>query len=128
MKNKKQNFFVGKIQDFDSLRGYFVGHFMKEKGFPLFQSDKVEVAWKKFPAGPIENAIRHTHKKGFEVNVVISGWIRVEINGEKFTVKRGEFYVIHPHSVTKDLEVGENTEMIIVKAPSVPGDKYPVEL
>lgn len=126
MEMDKGKFYIGKIKDFAATRGYFVGHFMEEKGFLLLQSSKVEVAWKKFSKYTPLKQEKHTHKKSIEINIVISGWIKVEINGKKYKIKKGEFYVIHPFNVTKDLEVGKNTEMIIVKAPSVPEDKHKI--
>jgi NADH-quinone oxidoreductase subunit N len=37
---------------------------------------------------------KHFHKKSVEINIVLSGWVQVTINGQKHRLGKGEFYVL----------------------------------
>lgn len=45
-KSIKNKYLNGNIKDFRDSKGWFVGHFMRERGYPLLESSEVEVAYK----------------------------------------------------------------------------------
>lgn len=114
-------YYVGTMQENLKKDGWFFGHFMDN---PLLRSDDVEVAWQDISGKKAEAKDKHTHKKAVEINIVISGEMRLTINGEPITVKAGEFYVVYPDAIVDTVEADENTVDLCIKTPSVPGDKY----
>jgi quercetin dioxygenase-like cupin family protein len=114
-------YYVGKIQDNVKENGWFFGHFMDN---PLLKSNDVEVAWQDISGKKTEPADKHTHKVAVEINIIISGVIHLTMDGKEFTVKAGEFYVVHPGVVVDKVWAEENTVDMCIKAPSVAGDKY----
>lgn len=124
--DNKNKFAKGQIADFDSTKGYFIGRFMGEKGFPNLETDEVEIAWKKIPM-TLDEPRAHYHKVGVEINIVISGGYTAEVNGEIVDLKRGDFLVVYPESPLRNIKAEDGTELIVVKAPSVSQDKFDVE-
>jgi len=124
MKQDNKNKFVrGNIKDYSSTRGYLIGQFMRQKGFPIQETEEVEVAWKKL-SNKDKYKKGHYHKIGIEINIVIAGGCSMEVNEEKVNLQKGDFLIVYPESVLRNFKPEDNTEMIIVKAPSVPNDKY----
>ena len=121
IKNNKGNFFLGKVADFVTRKGWFFGHFMDDK---LLRSNLVEVAWQDISNKKSSLKDKHFHKKSIEINIIISGWVKITINGKRVKVNRVDFFVIYPLTVVEDVEAGPNTELIVIKAPSIPGDKF----
>lgn len=119
MNDKK--YFVGKVADYTHKKGWFFGHFMEE---PLLRSDLVEVAYQDVSDKKVDPKDWHYHKKSLEINIVISGKATFKINGNLVTVGEGGFYVIYPFSVVEDFSTSKNTKIIVVRAPSVSGDKF----
>ncbi len=119
----KNKFFLGKLEDFQKFSGYFIGRFMKEKGFPILETDEVEVAWKKLPS-KFNDEKPHFHKKGIEINIVIKGKYKALVNNELIEISEKEFLVIYPRTVLMNISATKGTELIVVKAPSVSGDKF----
>lgn len=99
----------------DMTGGWFVGQFEPT----CYQSDACEVACKYYAAGASEDA--HVHRVATEITVIASG--RVRMNGRTFTA--GDIVVLAPGEAT-DFEALEPTITVVVKSPSVPGDKFPV--
>lgn len=83
------------------------------------QSDDVEVAWQKISGKKAVPEDKHYHTSSVEINIIISGEVRVSINGEKCVLHKGEFYIIWPETIVEEVEAAENTELIVVRAPSV---------
>jgi quercetin dioxygenase-like cupin family protein len=79
-----------------------------------------EVACKHYDAGAHETA--HVHRIATEVTVIASG--RVTMNGR--TLGAGDIIVVEPGEAT-DFTALEATTTVVVKLPSVAGDKYPVQ-
>lgn len=119
MYNKK--YFVGKIGDYVHKKSWFFGHFMEE---PLLRSDLVEVAYQNVSDKKADPADRHYHKKSIEINIVISGQAKFKINGESVTIGEGEFYIVYPFSVVEGFSTSPNTKIIVVRTPSISGDKF----
>lgn len=96
---------------------------MQEKGFPLLATDEVEIAWKVLPPN-FGDKTPHFHKKGVEINIVVSGSYKVWVDGEEIELKKGDFLVVYPEAKLRNISAQEGAELIVVKAPSVAGDKF----
>ena len=95
-------------------KGWFVGAFEPT----LHATREVEVGIKRYRAGDRE-AIHH-HKIAVELTAVVSG--RIKMAGHQFSA--GQIVRIQPGEST-DFEALEDTVTVVVKLPSVQGDKYP---
>lgn len=95
--------------------GWFIGDFDPS----IIQSKEFEACYKLHKKG--ENWPRHIHKIATEITVLIRG--RMRIMGQ--TLESGDIFVIYPNEIS-DPEFLEDCEVIIVKLPSVIGDKYEV--
>ncbi len=95
--------------------GWFIGDFepsvMHRKDF--------EVCYKLHKKGEVW--VRHTHKVATEITVLLRGSMR--IMGQ--VLEAGDIFTIYPNEIA-DPEFLEDCEVIIVKTPSVIGDKYEV--
>lgn len=103
--------------------GWFIGDFIPS----VLKTDKFEVAYMRHKKG--EKWDKHYHKYATEYNCVVRGkiafrmgsmgdYVRVIRQGYVFTIEPGE--IVEP-------EFLEDTEIIVVKVPSIPGDKHVVE-
>ncbi len=97
----------------DMIGGWFIGDFEPS----VFRTKEFEVAIKKYSAGDKEP--RHMHKVAVEFTVIVSG--RVKMNSEEYG--EGDIICIIPNE-SSDFEVLEDTVTVVVKKPSVAGDKY----
>lgn len=106
------------MQVFDASQfkgGWFVGDFEPS----AYRTSACEVSYKTHHAG--EYWAPHYHEIGDEINYLMSG--TMEINGERleapvvFVIGKGE--ISRPVFIT-------DVALIVVKLPSVPGDKYDV--
>ena len=96
----------------DFWGGWFCGNFEPS----VLKTDAFEIAYKTHPAG--ETWPTHYHRIATEINVVIKGCIRVQ--GQNFTA--GQIFVMEPLDIA-DPEFIEDTDMIVIKTPSVSDDK-----
>jgi anti-sigma factor ChrR (cupin superfamily) len=94
--------------------GWFVGRFAPT----LIDTQDVEVAIKHYRAGESEPA--HHHKVAVELTAVVSG--RVRMSGQEFGT--GDIIRIPPGQAT-DFAALTDAVTVVVKMPSVSGDKYP---
>lgn len=99
----------------DMVGGWMVGDFEPT----CIPSTACEVACKHYPAGAVEAA--HVHKVATELTLIASG--RVTMNGREFA--SGDIIILAPGEAT-DFRTLEPTTTVVVKMPSVKGDKYPV--
>lgn len=95
-------------------RGWFIGDFPS-----LIRTKKFEVALKEYKKGDKEEA--HYHKVADEITVVAYGKCR--LNNKIF--KKGDIIWLEPGEIAK-FEALEDTANVIVKIPSVKGDKYEI--
>src|SRR5262247_3510763 len=93
--------------------GWFIGHFEPA----ALRSPHFEVALQAHAKG--HRAERHFHAEATEVTCVVRG--RLVANGHE--LGPGAIFVYEPGEVC-DVEFLEDTELIVVKTPSVPGDKH----
>lgn len=100
-----------KLQDF--TRGWFVGDFSPA----LKETKDCEVAVKLYKKGDCERA--HYHKVAEEITVIIEG--RCRFNERVF--EKGDIVLLSPGEVV-EFEALENSTTVVVKIPSVKGDKY----
>ena len=95
--------------------GWFVGDFS-----PVVHHTKAaEVACKHYKAGAAEKA--HVHKIATELTLLVSG--KVRMNG--VDILPGQIVMLQPGEPA-DFQAIEDSVTVVVKTPSVIGDKYPV--
>jgi hypothetical protein len=98
----------------EMVGGWFVGDFTPT----CVPSTACEVACKAYPAGARESA--HVHLVATEVTLIATG--RVRMAGREFGP--GDLVILSPGEPS-DFETLEPTLTVVVKMPSVRGDKYP---
>lgn len=94
-------------------KGWFVGAFQPS----ALWNDACEVAVKHYVAGDKEE--RHFHKIATEITVVISG--KIQMFGK--TWDAGDIIIAEPGDATDFLSISDSVN-VVVKTPSVLGDKY----
>jgi quercetin dioxygenase-like cupin family protein len=99
----------------DMVGGWIVGNFEPS----CLKTTACEVACQHYEAGAAEAA--HVHRIATELTLIAAG--RVTMNGR--TYGAGDIIVLEPGEATDFLAL-ENTTTVVVKMPSVMGDKYPV--
>mgnify|MGYP000028056896 CR=1 FL=1 len=92
--------------------GWFIGNFPKA----VFQTEDFEVCYRTCAAGSRGDS--HYHEKLTEVTLIASG--KVLTNGQIYTA--GDIYILEPNEISQT-EYLEETVVITIKTPSVPGDK-----
>lgn len=95
--------------------GWFVGDFEPS----AFKTQQFEVGYKIHKKG--EQWPVHYHKTAIETTYLIRGRM---IIGEK-ELTSGDVFTIFPYEVADPIFL-EDCEVIVIKTPSVPGDKYEV--
>jgi quercetin dioxygenase-like cupin family protein len=100
----------------DMKGGWFAGDFEPT----LLKTPAFEAACKYYAAGARE--ARHVHRVATEITLIASG--SVMMNGR--IVKAGELVVLEPNEPA-DFAALEDTITMVVKVPSVAGDKYPAD-
>ena len=95
--------------------GWFVGAFEPT----CFRTAACEVAYKQYDRGAFEQA--HVHRVATEVTLIASGC--AIMNGRMLVA--GDIVVLRPGDAA-DFAALEPTATVVVKLPSVAGDKYPV--
>ncbi len=103
-----------KVFSIDQMtKGWFVGDFLPT----ALAVDGFEVGVKRYKSGDSESI--HFHKIATEVTVIIEG--QVKMNG--VTYNSGSIILIEPNEAT-DFYALTDVITVVVKCPSVPGDKY----
>lgn len=118
-----KKFVVGNFLENQDKGGWFYGGFISKQ--KLEYDERVEVSVKILPKGwglSNEHPL-HYHKFAKELGLVMRGEVRVEINGQEITLKKGDYYVLAPGCREKYLEVMEELELVTLKIPSVANDK-----
>ena len=99
----------------DMVGGWFVGGFEPT----CWNTRACEVAYKQYEAGAVEGA--HVHRVATELTLIASG--RALMKGRLLVA--GDIVVLQPGEAA-DFAALEPTTTVVVKLPSVAGDKYPV--
>ena len=109
----------------DMNGGWFIGNFKPS----AHQTKDVEVAFKKHTKA--EPWPRHYHKEAVEINLLTKGKMTIYTEnaegtvGENTPVNPGDIFIIEPGEVAEPHFL-EDCEMIVIKIPSVVGDKFEV--
>jgi len=98
----------------DMVGGWMVGDFEPT----CIRTEACEVACKAYAANTGEAA--HVHRVATELTLIASG--RVTMNGRTYVA--GDIIILEPGEHT-DFFAHEPTLTVVVKMPSVRGDKYP---
>jgi len=111
---------VKHIDDFTN--GWFIGDFEPS----LFKNPFFEVAHQHHKRGKIGD--KHTHKVTTELTYVVSGMMIINDASLKTSriLKKGDMFVFYPNEIS-DVEFTEDTDLIVVRWPSIPSDKYMVD-
>lgn len=96
-------------------KGWIIGNFSPS----LFKTKDIEIAIKAYKSGDKEKT--HIHKIATEYTIVITGTIKMLNN----IYTNGEIVIIHPN-VKNQFECIEDAILLVIKTPSVIGDKYEV--
>lgn len=99
-------------------RGWLLGHF-KPPGDPR-HSDAVEIKWGVHPAGD-ERAQWATGETRTALLVLISGRFRVELPGRSVLLSEPGDYVVWGKGVDHSWRAEEQSTVLTVRWPSVPG-------
>jgi len=99
----------------DMHRGWIVGDFEPS----CLRTAACEVACQHFEAGDVE--AEHVHRVATELTLIVSG--RALMAGRELTA--GDIVILAPGDPAGFRAI-EPTTTLVVKMPSVPGDKYPV--
>ena len=99
----------------DMVGGWFVGNFTPA----MHRTKDCEVGYKFHPKGDIW--AKHYHKIATEITFLIKG--SMVIQGK--TLTSGDIFIILPNEIADPIFL-EDCEVVIVKVPSVIGDKYEV--
>jgi hypothetical protein len=99
----------------DMVGGWMVGDFVPT----CIRTTACEIACKHYPAGAAEAA--HVHRIATELTLI--AWGRARMNDR--ILAAGDIVVLEPGEAA-DFEALEPTTTVVVKMPSVIGDKYPV--
>lgn len=98
------------------FRGWFVGDFEPTS----FRTKDFEVGTTLHPKGSAWDV--HYHKLGTEVNWIIEGKMKMH---DKI-LSTGDIFVLSPYEIANPVFL-EDTRVLVIKTPSVPGDKYVIE-
>ena len=109
-------YFIGSTSECAKERGWFFGSFMDET---LLRSHQVEVAWQHLPNVVPQTKERHFHQGSVEINIVVSGRVRVAINDTEYCLGAGDFYVIWPLTTVEMLSTDVEAAVIVVRSPSL---------
>ena len=105
-----------KTYNIDNMtKGWFIGDFEPS----VFKNPFFEVAHHKHEAGYVCD--RHTHKVAQELTYIVSG--KLIASGK--TLSSGDMFLYEPNDIA-EVEVIEDVDLVVVKWPSVPSDKYSV--
>lgn len=101
------------IKDF--TKGWLIGDFEPS----LYKTKDVEVGIKIYKAGDKEKA--HFHKIATEYTIIISGIVRMlnKLHAQ------GDIVVIPPN-ISNEFECIKDAILLVIKTPSVVGDKYEI--
>lgn len=115
IQTRKQTVKKFRLSD-SGARGWFIGDFPKA----VVRTKDFEVCWQGNPAGAMDAP--HYHKIITEVQLITAG--RMVINGEEFGP--GDIYVSEPGE-PYHAHYLEDTQVVAIKFPSVPDDKYYID-
>jgi quercetin dioxygenase-like cupin family protein len=102
-----------KLKNF--TKGWLVGDFEPS----LFKTNEIEVGIKTYNSGAKE--AKHVHKVSTEYTIILKGQVKMLDN----IYKVGDIVVIPP-GIANEFECLKNAMLLVIKTPSIIGDKYEV--
>lgn len=93
--------------------GWFVGDFEPS----AFKTSEFEICYKFHHKG--EKWDTHFHKKATEVNLLLEGRMVIQDT----LLEAGDIFTLYPFEIA-DPDFLEDCTLIVIKTPSIPGDKY----
>jgi hypothetical protein len=102
---------ISKIDEY--FRGWYVGNFQPS----CFDTKDFEVGFLTHKKGEIWLA--HLHKIATEINLLLEG--EMIIQNKKLV--SGDIFVIEPNEIADPIFLTD-CKLIVIKTPSIPGDKY----
>lgn len=100
-----------KINQF--TKGWFIGDFVPT----LYKTKEFEIGVKSYSKGSFEP--KHIHKIATEYTIIISGTYKINSN----IYKSGDILILSPGEAS-DFQCLKTGKTVVVKTPSVHGDKY----
>lgn len=97
----------------NTINGWFVGDFERA----VHRTKDFEVSYMRHHKG--QDWPKHHHKIAKETNLLVRGKMLINDN----EISAGDIFVIYPGESTKPIFL-EDCELVVVKTPSCPGDKY----
>ena len=94
-------------------KGWFLGAFDPT----ILYAKNVEIGLHQYETGHVSDG--HYHKSAIEINVVVKGFVKVN----HVLIEDGGIWTTYPFENPK-VEFLEKTDLIVIKIPSVPEDKY----
>lgn len=108
------------VYHIDSFKnGWFLGNFNPS----VLQTENFEVSYMKHYEG--QKWPRHYHLIACEINVLMKGRMIIHLNDHSVNLNPGDIFKINPGEIVKP-EFLEDCELIVIKIPSVIGDKYEI--
>lgn len=98
------------------LENYIGGWFIGDFDPSVFKTNQFEVCYKFHKKREVWPA--HKHEKVTEINYLIRGKMLIQ----NTTLIAGDIFVLNPGEIA-DPNFLEDCELIVVKVPSIPGDK-----
>ncbi len=111
------------MSEYAKRKGWFFGHFADND---LLKSNLAEVSWQKISGKQAVPEDKHFHTSSVEINIVINGEVSLTIDGKDLTFHKEDFWVIWPETIVEKVRASDNTELIVIRAPSV-NDKMIIE-
>lgn len=104
---------VSRIEDYKN--GWFIGNFEPS----VLKTKEFEVGIMQHKQGEEWPCHYHT---GTEINYLVSGNLRIQ----KIVLQPGDIFMLEPYEVA-DPEFLTDCTVVVVKTPSIPGDKFLAE-
>jgi quercetin dioxygenase-like cupin family protein len=97
----------------DMKGGWFIGNFAPT----AYKTEQFEVCYKHHIKG--EKWDTHYHKEGTEINYLIKGKMIIQNK----QLNEGDIFILKPYEIADPIFLEECT-VLIIKTPSIPGDKF----
>ena len=97
--------------------GWFVGNFEPT----AYKTENFEVCYKEHPKG--DEWDTHYHKKGTEINYLLEGKMTIQDT----ELNSGDIFILYPYEIADPIFL-EDCKLIIIKTPSIPGDKFSADV
>jgi len=95
--------------------GWFIGNFSPS----IFKTKNFEVGIHEYKKGYVSPDKGHYHKIATEINYISYGKIQID----QKILSKGDIFMYEPYEKSY-VTFLEDTQLFIIKIPSVPGDKY----